>query len=240
MTAEPALEVEGLSARYGAITALSDVSIQVAEGELVAVIGTNGAGKSTLLRVISGVHRASSGRIVIRGKDANRASTHALVRLGLVHVPEGRALFPQMTVKENLDLGVQTRRCSPEALQRIWALFPPLYERRKQRAASLSGGEQQMLALARGLVAEPHILLLDEPSLGLAPRVAGQLMNLLRELNEEGLTIVLVEQNATAALQIADRAYVLETGRVALAGAAADLLHDPKVQRTYLGLGIDH
>jgi branched-chain amino acid transport system ATP-binding protein len=230
------LELEDVEARYGPVHALHGVSLTVEEGSVVAVLGPNGAGKTTTLRAVSGTVRRS-GRIVFGGRPLGRLGPDAVARLGIAHVPEGRGTFAELTVWENLRLGGYTRRGSiqPE-LERVFTYFPWLSERRRQPAATLSGGEQQMLALARAFVHRPRLLLLDEPSLGLAPVLVAELFRIVRDLNEEeGLTVLVVEQNAHLALQAADAGYVLEAGRVALAGTSAELRADDSVRRSYLG-----
>jgi branched-chain amino acid transport system ATP-binding protein len=232
----PLLELEDVEARYGPIRALHGVSIAVGEGEVVALLGANGAGKTTTLRAVSGTVRRS-GRIVFAGRPLERRSPEAVARAGIAHVPEGRGTFAELTVRENLRLGAWTRRGSLRADQeRVLAYFPALADRAGQAAGTLSGGEQQMLALARALMARPRLLMLDEPSLGLAPLVVGSIFSILHRLNEqEGLAILLVEQNATLALETAATAYVLETGRVALTGSADELRAHDSVRRSYLG-----
>lgn len=232
------LALKGVEVRYGPIVALREVSLIVSAGEIVAVLGANGAGKTTLLRTISGLLRPSQGRVEFLGQDLQRLSPERIVRLGIVHVPEGRQLFPDLTVKENLWMGSYTRRDGyiQEDWERVLGYFPVLRERLAQPAGTLSGGEQQMLAIARALMARPKLLLLDEPSLGLAPLTVHALFRFLKDLNSrDGMTLVLAEQNAHLSLSIAHRAYVLETGRIALEGPAEELRRDPKVQRLYLG-----
>jgi branched-chain amino acid transport system ATP-binding protein len=230
------LRVEDLEVRYGAIQALRGVGFEVHPGEIVTLIGSNGAGKSTLLRAVSGLVRPSAGRILVDGVDVAGRAPEAIVALGCSHVPEGRRVFPNLSVRENLQMGAfQKRAGEAEGLERVFALFPRLRERLKQPAGTLSGGEQQMLAIGRALMAEPRLLLCDEPSLGLAPLLVQQIFGILREINRQGTTVVLVEQNARQALRVAQRAYVLETGALALAGAAADLARDPRVREAYLG-----
>jgi branched-chain amino acid transport system ATP-binding protein len=234
--APPLLELEGVEARYGPIKALHGVSLAVGEGEVVALLGANGAGKTTTLRAVSGTVRRT-GRISLAGRALERRSPEAVARAGIAHVPEGRGTFGELTVRENLRLGAWTRRGRGRGEEeRVLAHFPALAERTRQHAGTLSGGEQQMLALARALMARPRLLMLDEPSLGLAPLVVASIFAILRGLNEgEGLAILLVEQNATLALEAASRAYVLETGRVAVDGAADDLRADESLRRSYLG-----
>jgi branched-chain amino acid transport system ATP-binding protein len=231
----PLLELDGVEARYGPIEALHGVSLAVGDGEVVALLGANGAGKTTTLRAVSGTVRRS-GRISFAGRPLERRSPEAVARAGIAHVPEGRGTFGELTVRENLRLGAWTRRRLRGEEERVLRHFPALADRTRQHAGTLSGGEQQMLALARALMARPRLLMLDEPSLGLAPLVVASIFTILHGLNEEeGLAVLLVEQNATLALEAASRAYVLETGRVALAGPAADLRADESVRRSYLG-----
>lgn len=232
------LTLKDIEVRYGPIVALRGVSLTVSAGEIVAVLGANGAGKTTLLRTISGLLRPTQGKLEFLGHDLRRFSPERIVRLGIVQVPEGRQLFPDLTVKENLWMGSYTRRDGfiKEDWERVLSYFPVLRERLSQPAGTLSGGEQQMLAIARALMARPKLLLLDEPSLGLAPMTVQALFRFLKDLNSrDGMTLLLAEQNAHLSLNIAHRAYVLETGRIALEGAAEELRHDPKVQRLYLG-----
>ena len=230
------LRVEDLEVRYGAIQALRGVGFEVHAGEIVALIGSNGAGKSTLLRAVSGLIRPSAGRIQLEGVDVTGKKPEVIVGLGCSHVPEGRRIFANLTVLENLQMGAYPRRGREAAgLERVFALFPRLRERLKQPAGTLSGGEQQMLAIGRALMAEPRLLLCDEPSLGLAPLLVQQIFAILREINQQGTTVVLVEQNARQALRVAQRAYVLETGALVLSGTAADLARDPRVRAAYLG-----
>jgi branched-chain amino acid transport system ATP-binding protein len=232
------LEVEDIHARYGTIEALRGVSLTVEEGQVVTLIGSNGAGKSTTLRAISGLTPASSGTIRFAGEVITRAPTEAIVARGVAMAPEGRHVFPRMSVRENLDLGAHRRRGDgiAEDLERVYSLFPRLKERQRQKAGMMSGGEQQMLAIGRALMARPKLLMLDEPSMGLAPILVERIYETIAEINRDGVTILLVEQNAKYALDIAARAYVLETGRVALADDSAKLRDDPEVQRAYLGV----
>jgi branched-chain amino acid transport system ATP-binding protein len=231
------LEVSALSSHYGRIQALADIDLTVQEGELVALVGANGAGKSTLLRAISGV-QPCSGKIIFSGKDIGADSPEQRVRSGIVQVPEGRQVFGPLSVDDNLRLGAytRTRAESDVELERVYAMFPALKERRRQAAGLLSGGQQQMLAMGRGLMARPRLLLLDEPSMGLAPRLVEEIFAKVRALKQARTTIFLVDQNARAALSVADRGYVLETGRVVLSGSGAELLADEKVRQAYLGL----
>jgi len=232
------LELEDLRAGYGNIEALHGISLSVGEGEIVTLIGANGAGKTTTLMTISGCVRARAGAIRFRGRDISGLPPHEIVALGLVQSPEGRKIFPRLSVAENLEMGAFTRR-DPAGIaadqNRAFELFPILGERRRQPGGTLSGGEQQMLAIARALMARPKLLLLDEPSLGLAPLVVSRIFEVIRELNREGATILLVEQNAQMALKAAHRGYVLETGTIAMADAADKLLADPRVRSAYLG-----
>jgi branched-chain amino acid transport system ATP-binding protein len=231
------LEVADIHAYYGAIEALKGVSLTVDEGEAVTLIGSNGAGKSTTLRAISGLTPPSAGRITFAGQDITRVPAHEIVSLGIALSPEGRHCFPRMTVRENLELGAYRRRGPgiAEDYERVYELFPVLKEREKQKAGTMSGGEQQMLAIGRALMARPRLLMLDEPSLGIAPLLVQRIYRTIGEINSSGVTILLVEQNANYALDAASRGYVLETGRVALASDSASLRNDPEVQRAYLG-----
>jgi branched-chain amino acid transport system ATP-binding protein len=231
------LEVEDIHAHYGTIEALRGVSLTVEEGKVVTLIGSNGAGKSTTLRAISGLTPASSGTIRFAGEEITRAPTEAIVARGVAMAPEGRHVFPRMSVRENLDLGAHRRRGDgiAEDLERVYSLFPRLKERERQKAGMMSGGEQQMLAIGRALMARPKLLMLDEPSMGLAPILVERIYETIAEINRDGVTILLVEQNAKYALDIAARGYVLETGRVALEDDSAKLRDDPEVQRAYLG-----
>jgi len=232
------LDVDEIVCRYGAITALHGISVRVEEGEIVALLGANGAGKSTTLRAISGLLRPAAGAIRFRGESITRTAPERIVRLGIGHAPEGRRIFPRMTVRENLDLGAFTRddRHAIDAdREAMLTVFPRLRERYEQRAGTLSGGEQQMLAIARALMARPVLLLLDEPSLGLAPLVVQQIFAVIREIRERGTAILLVEQNARLALTLADRGYVLERGRIAHADTGATLLASDAVRAAYLG-----
>ena len=235
MTA-PLLQIEDLEAGYGAIAALRGVTLEVRAGEIVTLIGSNGAGKSTLLRSVSGLVRPRRGRILLDGEDIGSARPDQIVRLGVCHVPEGRRIFANLSVLENLQMGGYVRRgSSAETLEQVLSLFPRLRERLKQAGGTLSGGEQQMLAIGRALMAQPRLLLLDEPSRGLAPRLVQQIYEIIQTIHAAGTTVVLVEQNAHQALRIASRAYVLETGSLVLEGSAAELAADPRVRRAYLG-----
>ncbi len=231
------LEVDDVHTHYGSIEALKGVSLTVAEREVVTLIGSNGAGKSTTLRSISGLTPASSGRISFGGADITRLPAHEIVARGIALVPEGRRCFARMSVRENLDLGSYRRRgpTVTEDLERVFDLFPRLHERERQKAGTMSGGEQQMLAIGRALMARPKLLMLDEPSMGIAPILVQRIYETIREINRQGTTILLVEQNANYALDVAARGYVLETGMVAIANDSDQLRNDPEVQRAYLG-----
>jgi branched-chain amino acid transport system ATP-binding protein len=233
------LSVEGLSAAYGRVTTLWDVSFTVAEGEIVSLIGSNGAGKTTTLRVISGLLAVKGGTVTFDGRDLSRLRSDQIVELGVVHVPEGRLLWPRMSVEENLMLGAYLPKAKAkrsESLQRVYGQFPRLRERRDQQAGTLSGGERQMCAIARGLMAMPRLLMLDEPSLGLAPILVADIFRTILTLHEQGITVLLVEQNVHRALEIARRGYVLELGRVVKTGSGQELLADPHMKSAYLGL----
>jgi branched-chain amino acid transport system ATP-binding protein len=235
----PLLEVRDLQAAYGRVTALWDVSFDVEEGQVVALLGSNGSGKTTTLRRISGLLPALSGSVHFAGRDITHARSHQIVELGIIHVPEARQLWPRMSVRENLELGAYSPRAKlkrADSLERVFGLFPRLRERRNQAAGTLSGGERQMCALGRGLMGLPRLLMLDEPSLGLAPRLVSEMFETLRVLREQGLTVLLVEQNVHQALELADTGYVLETGRLVLAGPSQQLLADPLVRSAYLGV----
>lgn len=234
------LELDGVQTYYGKIHALKGVSLAVNQGEVVTLIGSNGAGKSTTLRTISGLLRPKAGDVRLRGKSIVGVPPHQIVAAGVGHVPEGRGVFPALTVMENLEMGaflLDNKAEFNRRLDTVFSNFPRLLERINQKGGTLSGGEQQMLAIGRALMQQPDILLLDEPSMGLAPLLVEEIFNIIERLNHEhGTTILLVEQNAQAALQVAHRAYVLETGKISMSGAAQDLLHDPKVIESYLGL----
>ncbi|WP_420827616.1 ABC transporter ATP-binding protein [Nocardioides lijunqiniae] len=233
------LQLEDVVLAYGKIEALHGLTIEVDEGEVVALIGANGAGKTSTMRAVSGVRGIQSGRITFQGEDVTKLRADQRVRKGLSLAPEGRGIFPGMTVVENLDMGAYTRRDKSEVTQdfdRVFDLFPRLNERRKQIAGTMSGGEQQMLAIGRALMARPKLLLLDEPSMGLAPMLIQQIFTIITEIAEQGTTILVVEQNAKQALSRADRAYVLETGRIVKTGTGADLLDDPSIREAYLGV----
>jgi branched-chain amino acid transport system ATP-binding protein len=233
------LELHQVTAGYGAFTALWDVSLRVAQGEAVAVVGPNGAGKTTLLRAISGLIAPRAGRIAFEGAELGGRPAYEIVAHGIAHVPEGRRLFPQLTVGENLKMGAflpRARAHFPESLERVYDLFPVLAERQAQRAGSLSGGEQQMLAVGRALMSRPKLILLDEPSMGLAPVLVLRLFDLIRRVREEGYTILVVEQNVRQVLKLVDRAYLLEVGRIKIEGHAADLAEQDFVRQAYVGL----
>jgi branched-chain amino acid transport system ATP-binding protein len=246
MADQPLLEVQDLQVAYGGIRALQGISLQVRQGEIATLIGANGAGKSTLLRAISGLVPLAGGSIHFEGKNLARVSAHKIVERGIAHVPEGRGVFANLTVAENLKLATWTRRDRPALArdyERVYDLFPRLDERRQQLAGSLSGGEQQMLAVGRAMMTcgrtrSGRLMLLDEPSMGLAPLLVRDIFQALRDINAAGTTILLVEQNARQALKLADRGYVLETGRIVAAGAAADLLNDAAVNEAYLGQSV--
>jgi len=232
------LEIRDLNVHYGGIHALQGVSLRVDRGEIVTLIGANGAGKSTTLRTASGLNKPTSGQVLVDGKDITGASAQARVRLGMSQVPEGRRVFAQMTVLENLELGCYQRRdrkAVANDLVEVFERFPVLGDRRKQLAGTLSGGEQQMLAMSRAIMARPKILLMDEPSMGLSPLLVQEIFGIIQSINEAGTTILLVEQNANKALQVADRAYVMETGRIVLSGLAEELSKTEDIKRAYLG-----
>lgn len=231
------LRLENITVSYGKIEALKGISLRIDQGEIVALIGANGAGKSTALMAVSNVVPLSSGCVFFGGADISGLPAHEIVRRGISQVPEGRRIFPRMTVRENLELGgyLRTRAEQREDLERIHQLFPVLAERSGQMGGTLSGGEQQMLAIGRALMSRPRLLLLDEPSLGLAPIIVSKIFKIIREINREGTTVLLVEQNAKAALRLANRAYVMETGRIVMEGSAGDLANDPGIKKAYLG-----
>ena len=232
------LEITGLHCRYGKVSALRDLSIEVRRGELVTLIGANGAGKTTTLKAISGLLPPVAGRIVFDGEDVTHAGARAILAKGIAHCPEGRHVFPYMTVQENLDMGCYLRRDEDsiaEDLARIFERFPVLSERRRQMAGTLSGGEQQMLAIGRALMSRPRLILFDEPSLGLAPNLVETTFEIISEIRAQGVTVLMVEQNAYAALELCDRCYLLESGEVTLTGSGRELLDDPHVKEAYLG-----
>ncbi len=233
------LKVSGIDVHYGDMAALNGVDIDVRRGEIVAVVGSNGAGKSTLLKAVSGIQRPRRGAIVFNGADISRASTARIVELGISHVPEGRQLFPTMTVLENLEMGAQFERARKrrrETMAQVFEYFPRLKERLDQKAGTLSGGEQQMVAIGRGLMSLPELMMLDEPSLGLAPVLVGKIFEIIRRINEQGTAILLIEQNVFHSLSICNRGFVLENGRIALTGTGEELLASPHIRKTYLGL----
>jgi branched-chain amino acid transport system ATP-binding protein len=233
------LQVASLVAAYGQVRALWDVSLEVAEGEIVTLLGANGAGKTTTMRVLSGLLRPRSGTVTFAGQRIDRFPPPRIVQAGLVQIPEGRRLWPRMTVLENLELGAYLpplRAQRHAAMEWVFSLFPRLHERRSQLAGTLSGGEQQMLAIGRGLMSRPRLLMLDEPSLGLAPILVREVFKIITQINGRGVTVLLVEQNVRQALEVAHRGYVLETGQIVRAGPARDLLEDPEIKRAYLGL----
>jgi branched-chain amino acid transport system ATP-binding protein len=238
---EAVLRIDGLQTYYGKIHALRGISLSVQKGQIVTLLGANGAGKSTTLKTISGLVRSAAGKITFLGKDITTAPPHDIVRMGLIHAPEGRRIFKGLSVQENLDLGgftnAQDKAGKERRLQYIFELFPILFERRKQDSALLSGGEQQMLAIGRALMTEPKLMLLDEPSMGLAPFLIQAIMKIIRKLNEQGTTILLVEQNAKVALRLADYGYVLETGKIVIEGDGATLRQDESIVKAYLGGG---
>lgn len=233
------LELKDVNVSYGAIHAIHDVSLTVNDGEIVSLIGANGAGKTTILHTITGLKKSTSGSIIYNGHDLTRTEPSKIITLGMAHVPEGRHIFPTMTVAENLEMGAYISSDKEEIaaiIKDVYEKFPRLYERRKQLAGTLSGGEQQMLAVGRALMSKPDMILMDEPSMGLSPLLVKEIFKIIKEVHKAGITVLLVEQNAKMALAIADRAYVLETGRISMSGNASDLLNDPKVKKAYLGL----
>lgn len=232
------LKVEEISVYYGAIHALKSISLEVEEGNIVTLIGANGAGKTTTLKTISGILKPRSGRIIFKGQDITRIPAQQIVSMGISQVPEGRRVFPSMTVLENLEMGAYLRKDRDGVnrdLEMVFERFPRLMERKKQLAGTLSGGEQQMLAIGRALMSRPQLLLLDEPSMGLAPLLVKEIFAIIKDINEKGTTVLLVEQNANMALSIADKAYVLETGEIVLSGKAKELAESPEVKKAYLG-----
>ena len=230
------LEIQNLHAYYGAIEALKGINLVVPDGKIVCLIGANGAGKTTTLRTITGLEKAASGRIVFDGHDLLKTTPSKIITLKLAHVPEGRHIFPQMTVAENLEMGAYADRTGmAQTMEDVYARFPRLSERRRQLAGTLSGGEQQMLAVGRALMGKPRMILMDEPSMGLSPLLVQEIFDIIQEVNRAGITVLLVEQNAKMALSISNRAYVLETGSISIEGNAAELLDDPRVKKAYLG-----
>lgn len=232
------LEIKDLEVNYGVIKAIKGVSFDVNEGEIIALIGANGAGKTTILHTITGLIQAKKGSIVFDGKELTKTPPHKIVSMGMAHVPEGRRIFQQLSVLENLKLGAYTRKDKSEiasTLKMVYERFPRLEERKNQVAGTLSGGEQQMLAMGRALMSKPRIILMDEPSMGLSPLLVSEIFDIIKVINESGTTVLLVEQNAKKALSIADRAYVLETGKITLSGGAKDLINDESVKKAYLG-----
>lgn len=232
------LKLENLSVHYGAIEALKNLSLEVHKGEIVSLIGANGAGKTTTLRTISGLERKTSGNILFLGEDLSKVSSSAIVKKGISHIPEGRRIFPKMTVEENLELGAITRKDKAQVqkdFEKAYLLFPRLLERKHQIAGTLSGGEQQMLAIARGLLSKPQLLILDEPSMGLAPIIVHEIFEIIKNINEEGTTILLVEQNANLALKISKRSYIIKTGTVETEGFSKDLQAMYEIRKAYLG-----
>lgn len=233
---EVVLDVDDIEVRYGAIRALKGVSFNVRRGEVVALLGANGAGKTTTQKTVSGMLRPSLGTITLEGRRIDGIPAHQLISLGVCHVPEGRHVFPRMTVRENLEMGAfRFKRIDQEDLDRVLTMFPRLKERYTQLGGTLSGGEQQMLAIGRAIMGKPKLLLLDEPSMGLAPLIVAQIFDIIREINQAGVTVLLVEQNAAQALALADRGYVLETGEIVLTGTGKDLLADDRIRAAYLG-----
>jgi branched-chain amino acid transport system ATP-binding protein len=233
------LAVENLDLYYGDAQALAGVSLEVPQGEIVAIVGANGAGKSSLLRTIAGIEQARAGRITFKGADITRLESHRICNLGIGQVAEGRQVFPSLTAEENLQMGAlvpRARSRAKAALDEVYAMFPPLAERRAQIAGTLSGGEQQMLAIGRCLMGQPELIMFDEPSLGLAPLVVQDVLHTIRALNARGMTVLLVEQNVAVSLKISGHAYVLENGSIAMHGTGAELLHDDRVRQAYLGL----
>jgi branched-chain amino acid transport system ATP-binding protein len=230
------LDVKDIVVKYGAIAAIKGISFDVREGEIVALLGANGAGKTTTQKTVSGMLRPAEGSITFGGKRIDGIPPHELISLGVCHVPEGRHVFPRMTVEENLEMGAfRFRRPDMAVMKRVLEMFPRLQERFSQQAGTLSGGEQQMLAIGRALMGKPKLLLLDEPSMGLAPLIVAQIFDIVRQINSEGVTVLLVEQNAAQALALADRGYVLETGELVLSGTGSDLLADDRIRAAYLG-----
>lgn len=234
------LKINNLHVKYGMVQVLHDVSIHIPKGKLISIIGSNGVGKSTLLRSVSGLVQSASGEIILDGENIEKLKAHEIVKRGVAHVPEGRILFNRLTVFENLQLGAYTKNYTPqefnEVLEQVYSLFPILKERAKQQAGTFSGGQQQMLAIARGLMLKPKLLMLDEPSLGLMPSLVTQVFEVLGDIKNEGLSILLVEQNVQEALELADYAYVLQTGRIVMEGSGKELLDNDEIRNAYLGL----
>ena len=232
------LDIKDLKVSYGAVEALKGISLHVDDGEIVSLIGANGAGKTTTLHTITGLVPAKSGSIMFNGQDLLKTKANRIVTLGMAHVPEGRHVFTRMSVQENLEMGAYSLKDTShvaEDLDKVYTYFPRLKERRRQLAGTLSGGEQQMVAMGRAMMSRPNTILMDEPSMGLSPKLVKEIFRIIEKLHDEGITVLLVEQNAKMALSIADRAYVLETGRITMEGKASDLLHDEKVRKAYLG-----
>ena len=232
------LEIKDLCVNYGVIKALKGISFEVNEGEVIALIGANGAGKTTTLHTITGLLSAKSGSIILEGKDITRTPAHKIVKMGIAHVPEGRRIFQNLTVLDNIRLGAFTRKDKEgiaKDIEMVYDLFPRLSERKTQIAGTLSGGEQQMLAMGRALMSKPRIIVMDEPSMGLSPILVSEIFDIIESIRKQGTTVLLVEQNAKKALSIADRAYVLETGKIVLSGKASDLINDESVKKAYLG-----
>ncbi|MBK5306932.1 MAG: ABC transporter ATP-binding protein [Frankiaceae bacterium] len=230
------LELQDVHVKYGAVEALKGVTLEVNEGEIVTLLGANGAGKTTTLRTISGLLRPSAGRILFEGRPIDQMPAHEVLGIGVGHVPEGRRVFPRMSVQENLEMGAYQRKGgNKEVMQRVFELFPVLSERKSQEGGTLSGGEQQMLAIGRALMSRPRLILLDEPSMGLAPLIVAKIFEIIAEINDDGTTVLLVEQNAAQALKLAGRGYVLETGSIVMSDDAATLLSDDRVRAAYLG-----
>lgn len=232
------LKLENVNVSYGAIHAIHDVSLEVHDGEIVSLIGANGAGKTTILHTITGLKKADSGTITYNDHDLIRTEPSKIVTLGMAHVPEGRHIFPTMTVQENLEMGAYSKKKGEDSgaiMEEVYQKFPRLYERRRQLAGTLSGGEQQMVAVGRALMSSPSIILMDEPSMGLSPLLVKEIFSIIKEVHAQGITVLLVEQNAKMALSIADRAYVLETGRISMTGTGKELLGDEQVKKAYLG-----
>lgn len=231
------LSVKDLNVSYGAIHAIHDVSLDVNDGEIVSLIGANGAGKTTILHTITGLKKAQSGSVTYNDNDLLKTEPSKIITLGMAHVPEGRHIFPGMTVEESLEMGAYIRKDDlSSSMKEVYERFPRLKERRRQLAGTLSGGEQQMLAVGRALMSKPSILLMDEPSMGLSPLLVKEIFSIIKEVHKQGITVLLVEQNAKMALSISDRAYVLETGHISMSGAADELLNDEQVKKAYLGL----